>query len=69
MTLHLAWAVRTALLLLYIPVQMLFVIVQAADRLDLWASAVVMKSATQFEERQLSTYLRGLVDHVSISAQ
>ncbi len=69
MTIYLAWAVRTALLLLYIPVRILSFTVQAANRLDLWASAVVMKSATQFEERQLSPYLRGLADHMTISAQ
>lgn len=45
MTIYLAWAVRTALLVLYIPVQILSTIVQSTHRLDLWASAVVMQSA------------------------
>jgi hypothetical protein len=62
MTIYLAWAVRTALLLLYIPVQILSSTVQAANRLDSWSSAVVVQSATQFEERQLSTHLGGLAD-------
>ncbi len=49
MTLYIAWAVRTALLVLYIPVQILVIIVRAAHRLDLWASAVVMQSAIKFK--------------------
>jgi hypothetical protein len=44
MTIYLAWAVRTALLALYIPVQILSTIVESTHRLDLWASAVVMQS-------------------------
>jgi hypothetical protein len=56
MTLYLAWAVRTALLVLYIPMQVLSVIVQAAHRLDLWTSAVVMQSAVQSGDRQFSTH-------------
>ncbi len=62
MTLYLAWAVRTVLLMLYIPVQILVIMVQAANRLDLWASAVVMQSATQVGDRQLSTQLSRLAD-------
>ncbi len=57
MTLYLAWAVRTAILLLYVPLQILSFTVQAINRLDSWASAVVMQSATQVEERQSSTHL------------
>jgi hypothetical protein len=60
MTLYLAWAVRTALLVLYVPVQFLSIIVQGAHRLDLWTSAVVMQSAVQSENRQFSTHFRKL---------
>lgn len=59
MTLYFAWVVRTALLLLYIPVQISSMIVQVAHRLDMWTSAVVMQSATQFGDRQFSTHFRG----------
>lgn len=41
----LAWAVRTALLVLYIPVQMMSAIVQVTHRIDLWASTVVTSRA------------------------
>lgn len=44
MTIYLAWAVRIALLVLYIPVQTLSTIVELTHRLDLWASAVVTQS-------------------------
>lgn len=59
MTLYLAWAVRIALLMLYLPVQILSIIVQGAHRLDLWTSTVLMQSATQFGDRQFSTHFGG----------
>lgn len=44
MTIYVAWAVRTALLVLYIPLQILAIIVESTHRLDSWASAAVMQS-------------------------
>ena len=52
---YLAWVVRTALLVLYIPVQILSVMIQVAHRLDLWACAVVMQSSSQSGNRQFTT--------------
>ncbi len=49
-TIYFAWAIRIALLVLYIPLQILSSIVQSAHRLDLWASAIVMQSARQLQD-------------------
>lgn len=59
MTIYLAWAVRTALLVLYIPVQLMSFIVQRTYQLDLWACAVVMQSASQSADLQSTQYFRG----------
>lgn len=53
MTICLAWTVRIALLVLYIPVRILSNIVESAHRLDLWASAVVMQSVRQLGDGKL----------------
>ncbi len=45
MSLCLAWAVRVALLVLYIPVQIMSALVQATHQLDLWACKVVTQAA------------------------
>jgi hypothetical protein len=46
-TLCLAWAVRVALLVVYVPVQIFAIIVLVTERLDLWASTVVTHSMAQ----------------------
>ena len=48
-TLCLAWAIRVALLVIYVPVQILALIVLVTARLDLWASKVVTQSMAQTE--------------------
>ena len=54
MTLCLAWAVRIALLALYVPMAILSNVVESARRLDLWASAIVMQSALQIRSARTS---------------
>ncbi len=49
-TIYVAWTIRIALLLLYIPVQILSTVVESAHRLDLWATAVVMQSTKPWED-------------------
>jgi hypothetical protein len=50
MTIYLAWAVRIALLVFYIPLGILSSMIQSAHRLDLWASAIVMQSAVHLQD-------------------
>ena len=59
-----AWAVRTALLLLYIPVQMLSFIVETANLLDSWASAAAAEAAMPSGSRQPGTDLKRPGDSV-----
>jgi hypothetical protein len=52
-TICLAWVVRTALLVLYVPVRILSNIVESVHRLDLWASAVILQYAGQVQANKL----------------
>lgn len=45
--LYLAWAVRVALVVLYIPVKVLSAIVQITYRWDLWASRIVTQTSEE----------------------
>lgn len=47
MTIYIAWAVRVALLVLYVPVKILSAVVQMTHRLDSWASRVVTQTADE----------------------
>jgi hypothetical protein len=49
-TLFLAWAVRAALLVLYVPVKLFSAIVKTAYWLDLWASNVITQRSGQRAE-------------------
>ena len=57
MTVYLAWVIRIALLVLYIPLAILSSMVQSAHRLDLWASVIVMQSARHFQDCRLERTL------------
>lgn len=52
-TVYLAWVIRIALLVLYIPLAILSSMVQSAHRLDLWASAIALHSARHFQDCRL----------------
>jgi hypothetical protein len=47
MTLSNAWGVRTALLVLYVPVKILSAILEMTHQLDSWASRVVTQTAEE----------------------